>query len=130
MQHSGVVRPFLVSPKNLAHFREVSEGGLMKEQEAMNLDEYYQACEAAIQCQADGHTMGVTLHLSRAAQMRDDLVARYRSRLEFSSIRGVLDYWEGTLLSLPDAKRTGKAAIYIPEPSEHFAHLWEMPDRA
>lgn len=55
--------------------------------------------------------LGVTLYLQRAAQIRDALVARARSRLEFEAIREVLGYWECTLISLTYAGRSGKAAM-------------------
>lgn len=87
----------------------------------MSLDTYYQHCEDAVRCQAAGLPLGVFLHLTEAAKIRDVLVGRARARLEFGLIRGVLDYWEGTLKSLPYAERTGKAGIYIPldmEPEE------------
>lgn len=80
----------------------------------MNLDTYYQQCEDAIRCQAAGNTLGVTSYLLQAAQTRDALIQQARVRLELGVIRGLLDYWEGTLSSLTYAKRTGKAAIYIP----------------
>lgn len=91
----------------------------------MNLDKFYTHCEDAIKCQAADNTLGVFCHLLEAAKARDALIERFRARLEFSQIRCVLDYWEGVLASLPYAKRTGKAAIYIPqslEPSDVNVH--------
>lgn len=85
---------------------------------SMNLDNFYTHCENAIQCQAADNTLGVTAHLMEAAKVRDFLIERARVRLEFGLIRGVLDYWEGVLASLPYAKNTGKAAIYIPQTME------------
>jgi hypothetical protein len=77
------------------------------------LDNYYQACEDAIRCQAKKQALGVAFYLSQAAQLRDELLQQYKSRLELGSIRGVQDYWENTLMSLPYAERTGRAAIYL-----------------
>lgn len=91
----------------------------------MNLDTFYTHCENAIQCQAANNTLGVTAHLMEAVRARDTLIERARARLEFGLIRGVLDYWEGVLTSLPYAKRTGKAAVYIPlsmEPDDVSVH--------
>lgn len=80
----------------------------------MNLDTYYQHCEDAVRCQAASQPLGVYVHLREAAQARDAIIRQAKVRLEFGLIRGVIDYWEGTLTGLAYAERTGKAAICIP----------------
>lgn len=92
------------------------------------LDAYYQACEDALRCQASKSPLGVVSCLTKAAQLRDAVFKQAQARLEFHTARGILDYWDATLESLPYIR--DKAAILLdafdpkePHPLENDLYL-------